>query len=235
MKETVVGTPWRHVVIEDVFSTTDFEKICTEVIPLCSDYPDGEHVLYLHDAVVSGNLSQEVSDIIVDMVDSILVQNACNLVNQFKDSVKSDNGYFCIPQFNITKNFSHGSHCDEVIKNHKTLTFLVYLSPGESTGTIIHSKEDEYHSTVPWKPNSGVYFCPYPDTTWHAFKSGGETRITLNLNLKRIEALTEELGSLEKARKYFPNLVDWLVSYAKQGKLFNTTVDLKKLLSPEPS
>lgn len=230
MRETVIDTPWKHILTEEVFSNSEFEKICSEVVPLCKDYPDGEHVLYLYDAVEEGKISNEVSDIIVNMADSVLVKKAHELLDQFDNVVKSDKGYFCIPQFGITKNFSHGSHCDEVIKGHKTFTFIVYLSPAQSTGTIIHSDKDIYHSTVPWNINSGVYFCPYPDNTWHAFESPGETRITLNLNLKRIEALDNDDVSPEQVKKYFPNLVNWLSKYAKQGKLFNTVVDLKRLL-----
>jgi hypothetical protein len=230
MQERVINSPWRHVLLENVFSDVEFEKICSEVVPLCQDYPDGEHVLYLYDAVKAGKISKEVSDIVVNMVDSLLVQKAHELLDQFDNVVKSDNGYFCVPQFNITKNFSHGSHCDEVIKGYKTLTFLVYLSPNQSTGTLIYSDESTYHSEVPWKPNSGVYFCPYPDDTWHAFKSDGEVRITLNLNLKRIEAFPTDIESLEQAKHFAPNMFYWLMDYVKQGKLFNTRLDLKSLL-----
>lgn len=233
MKETIREAPWRHVLLENVFSEIEFERICAEVVPLCNDYSDGEHVLYLHDAVQNGKLSYEVSDIIVNMIDSVLVQNASKILSQFDNVAKSDKGYFCLPQFGITKNFSHGSHCDEVLKSYKTLTFLVYLSPRNSTGTIIYSDEQTYHSTVPWEPNSGVYFCPCVDNTWHAFKSDGETRITLNLSLKRIESLTDQQMTIEQLKHHFPNLVEWLPRYTDQGKLFNTSFDVKKLLSDD--
>lgn len=232
MKEIILDSPWKHVILENVFSQEDFTKILREVVPMCATYPDGEHVLNLYDAEESGSISREVSDILVNIADSVLVKNAKTLFEQFDGVVESDNGYFCIPQFGITKNFSHGVHCDEVYKSYKTLTFLVYLSPNDSTGTLIYSGEDDrtYHSTVPWKPNSGLYFCPYPDSTWHAFKSDGEVRVTLLLNLKRLDALLDDKVALEKAKQHLPFMVKWLARYAEQGKLFNTSIDLKKLL-----
>ena len=90
----------------------------------------------------------------------------------------------------------------------KTLSFVCFMSPEKSVGTILYSNA-EGHNKVPieWKPNTAVVFAR-EENTWHDYHNPSTTehRITLQLNFatspKTDDAMIAHLNESQQDQYY---------------------------------
>ncbi len=98
---------------------------------------------------------------------------------------------------NTSPNTTREIHGDS---QNKIWSLVVYVSPEENTGTELFTDEWEYHSTIEWKVNRGLFFSPAPTGTLEQKKrleshKGMEIdyntlhRISNNFDLPRITLL----------------------------------------------
>ena len=65
-------------------------------------------------------------------------------------------------------------------KKRKVLSFVTYIHPAKSYGTVLYDKDKNYVKEVEWKPSRTMVFAGKTGHTWHNFKSGDHVRITMN-------------------------------------------------------
>lgn len=223
MNETLILKPWPHCISEECIESNTFFTLQKALENLFKDIDDGNHVFDIYDLYKMG-LSKNALDSIVEHSDNIIKSNLFKNFSQYR---KSKYGYFVIPKIGVSKNRRYGVH-DDTGGNYKSLSYLVYISPNESTGTIL-CKENEEHSVVSWKPNKGIYFCPIQNITYHDFLSNKEVRITLNINISALEMLYDN-NHLEDMIKSDKERVLYCYNLFKQNKLFVTETNFLEFI-----
>lgn len=73
--------------------------------------------------------------------------------------------------------YQYRPHCDHP---SKIWTFVTYISPSESIGTVLMSNSNGKDSiTIDWSLGKTLIFAGDNDVTWHSYQSGNQPRITL--------------------------------------------------------
>lgn len=63
----------------------------------------------------------------------------------------------------------------------KIFSIVNYITPENSTGTLIYDTDKNFHSEVKWKPNRTLAFAGITDKTWHSYKvEPKKIRISVN-------------------------------------------------------
>jgi hypothetical protein len=218
MKGQFVSKPWPHYVTENCLDLNSFNLLKLSLESIFTSIDDGNHVFDLHDLSKMG-LEKNALDIIVEHSDYIIKSN---LFKNFSEYRSSKYGYFVIPKIGVSKNKRYGIH-DDTGGNYKSLSYLVYISPLSSTGTIL-CEGDKEHSILSWEPNKGIYFCPVENVTYHDFLSNNEIRITLNINISALEMLYDN-NHLEDMVKSDKEKVLYCYNLFKQNKLYVTNTN----------
>lgn len=209
----IINDPWPHQIIDNFLDETVFEKIkqLSEKISEIDDY-DTSEIIWLNELEELDNI-KSVSNDIVECAD-ILVKNFEGISKPYNSiRQKSNLGYFNVPRFGISPaNIINEIH-DE--GTNKIMALIVYISPEESIGTLLYSKNDEnyFSKEIQWKPNRAFLMYSIPGITWHKFNSSDKKRITLNFYYEKLEAL-EHLNKNVSADK-----VNWIREKFGEGKL----------------
>lgn len=223
MIENLVLTPWEHCVTENCLESKSFELLKDSLENTFKNVDEGNHVFDLHDLHKMG-VNDHILEIIIEHTDNVIKSD---LFKNFSVYQKSKYGYFCLPKIGVSKNKRYGIH-DDTSGNYKCLSYLVYISPSHSTGTILYDG-DAQHSTIEWKQNNGVYFCPIENLTYHDFLSNDEIRITLNINISALEMLydTNHLNDMIALDK---DKVLYAYDIFKQNRLFVTETNFLEFI-----
>jgi len=189
---TVITDPWNYLIIENVFNQQELTSI-KDAIPVAaalakSVRPVGSASIdfKLHNAeLLAAGMKIETLNIIYDKTE-IISNNYISILKKLNnyDSAKE---YKITSQFSITHNIWYQIHSDYLGSYNKAMTFVVYLTPDDSTGTILYTgdQKEDFHSIIPWKLNTGMMFAPN-EHTWHNFFHYGDTtRATLNFYIKQ--------------------------------------------------
>jgi hypothetical protein len=209
----IINDPWPHQIIDNFLDETVFEKIkqLSEKISEIDDY-DTSEIIWLNELEELDD-TKSVSNDIVECAD-ILVKNFEGISKPYNSiRQKSNLGYFNVPRFGISPaNIINEIH-DE--GTNKIMALIVYISPEESIGTLLYSKNDEnyFSKEIQWKPNRAFLMYSIPGITWHKFNSSDKKRITLNFYYEKLEAL-EHLNKNVSADK-----VNWIREKFGEGKL----------------
>lgn len=231
--EILYNDPWPHVLIENCIEQDIFDQLKISCSLLFANVSDGNYTFDIYDLLQKGFPSNLIR-YLIDYTEYNILDNYENILNKFSNHRLFKNGVVCIPQIGVSKNSRHGIH-DDTDSNYKLLTYLIYISPEKSIGTELYKTklDDSLFSTVSWKPNSGVYFCPYPSVTYHDFVSNNDIRITLNLNLSSVDFLLNG-----NTRDNFFKMIDrdrikWLLDIFINKKLHRSKIDLVRILKEE--
>lgn len=209
----IINDPWPHQIIDNFLDETVFEKIkqLSEKISEIDDY-DTSEIIWLNELEELDNM-KSVSNDIVECAD-ILVKNFEGISKPYNSiRQKSNLGYFNVPRFGISPTNIINEIHDE--GTNKIMALIVYISPEESIGTLLYSKNDEnyFSKEIQWKPNRAFLMYSIPGITWHKFNSSDKKRITLNFYYEKLEAL-EHLNKNVSADK-----VNWIREKFGEGKL----------------
>lgn len=181
LNATVIQEPWQHILIDNILPLHIWNAVKDAATIMSSSVTDGAYSIDIIDAKEYG-VPQSTVDLIVDYTDSLLDIHK-EVISKFDHMSFTEYGYLSDMRWSFSKNQLEPIHDDKANLN-KMMTFVIYVSPEEDTGTLIYTSPDKdtgYHSTIPWKPNSGILFCPQHNVTWHTYVSGNTPRITLNL------------------------------------------------------
>jgi hypothetical protein len=209
--------PWTHIVIDDFFEPTDFDKISVACAKLQEEY---KHKIVTADSCLS---FAEVYDTIGgDVFDIILKSNRTLLdsIEQYPVHRRFEQ-YVSFPTFHILPpNVPPQKVHDEALD--KSISVVVYLYPSNSVGTALFKSQsrDSFIKEVEWKPNRAMIFCGHENVTWHDFYSREEPRVTLNYFVRKLTStnFSEEDGKyfltgMEGPKTYMPkHLVERLTT-----------------------
>jgi hypothetical protein len=177
--------PWKHYVLEDVFSDDEWIKIVEAAAILTNELQKGKasirESIELDDARCAG-IPESTNDIIQKHCD-IILKNHIEILKKL-GNYDENIPYTVFAHWSVLKNFWFKIHTDLLVK---AMTIAVYVSPKKSFGTIMYSDNTTkaYHSIVPWKPNNGLLFSAIENNSWHNYHQYGDSpRITLNFYIR---------------------------------------------------
>jgi hypothetical protein len=191
----LITVPWKHQIIENFFSDTDYYEIEKASKKLQKKYENkiisADQCLSIAEAYEC--IGEKAFDIIINSNRTIL-NNIESIVKSYPNHYKHNN-YISFPSFHILPpNTPWQKIHDEA--SDKTVSIVVYLYPNQSVGTCLYSNQrrDSFVKEIEWKKNSSMLFCGEKNVTWHDFCSKDYPRITLNYFIRtlQIRELREE-------------------------------------------
>lgn len=226
-KEAIIGgqilnEPWPHQIIEKTIDQKSFEILKTiprflltkeniqknpflkEKIFFDARTSPGGAVLDLLDLIKCG-VSEEVVEVFFDVAQDFLKLYKF-ILDRYPNSRKPSEDEEVFVQANINLDFPYNWFPPHDDVTRKIVTFVVYLSPENNIGTILHSfeSEDDVQKIVEWKPNSSILFCPEKNVTWHSFKASNKVRVVcaffIELNVESWPIFEYTFSSGKKAR-----------------------------------
>ena len=249
MKVDIIDKPWKHFIIDDVFSKEDYQ-ILKDFPRLDSGYENItgfrdaiDNRVYLNDKFVNDNpqfknilRTLNNTDVFEKIFDVNL--NRCSLRPELIDDRYP---------------FFHEVHCDHP---DKVLTLLIYIDKDDkqNLASDLYIDENTHHTKLKWKNNGGIGWTIEPnDNKWHGFKPmkyRGVRRILI-VNWVKDEVWNDKsqlyldwrtqpfkynpndwnkLDDLERNQKY-ADYMDWLGGVNRLGRGHFT--DNVEVLTPE--
>ena len=249
MKVNMIDKPWKHFIIDDVFSKEDYQ-ILKDFPRLDSGYENItgfrdaiDNRVYLNDKFVNDNpqfknilRTLNNTDVFEKIFDVNL--NRCSLRPELIDDRYP---------------FFHEVHCDHP---DKVLTLLIYIDKDDkqNLASDLYVDENTHHTKLKWKNNGGIGWTIEPnDNKWHGFKPmkyEGVRRILI-VNWVKDEVWNDKsqlyldwrtqpfkynpndwnkLDDLERNQKY-ADYMDWLGGVNRLGRGHFT--DNVEVLTPE--
>ena len=249
MKVDIIDKPWKHFIIDDVFSKEDYQ-ILKDFPRLDSGYENItgfrdaiDNRVYLNDKFVHDNpqfknilRTLNNTDIFEKIFDVKL--SRCSLRPELIDDRYP---------------FFHEVHCDHP---DKVLTLLIYIDKDDeqNLASDLYIDENTHHTKLKWKNNGGIGWTIEPnDNKWHGFKPmkyDGVRRILI-VNWVKDEVWNDKsqlyldwrtqpfkynpndwnkLNDLERNQKY-ADYMDWLGGVNTLGRGHFT--DNVEVLTPE--
>lgn len=249
MKVDIIDKPWKHFIIDDVFSKEDYQ-ILKDFPRLDSGYENItgfrdaiDNRVYLNDKFVNDNpqfknilRTLNNTDVFEKIFDVNL--NRCSLRPELIDDRYP---------------FFHEVHCDHP---DKVLTLLIYIDKDDeqNLASDLYIDENTHHTKLKWKNNGGIGWTIEPnDNKWHGFKPmkyEGVRRILI-VNWVKDEVWNDKsqlyldwrtlpfkynpndwnkLDDLERNQKY-ADYMDWLGGVNRLGRGHFT--DNVEVLTPE--
>ena len=249
MKVDIIDKPWKHFIIDDVFSKEDYQ-ILKDFPRLDSGYENItgfrdaiDNRVYLNDKFVNDNpqfknilRTLNNTDVFEKIFDVNL--NRCSLRPELIDDRYP---------------FFHEVHCDHP---DKVLTLLIYIDKDDkqNLASDLYVDENTHHTKLKWKNNGGIGWTIEPnDNKWHGFKPmkyEGVRRILIvnwvkndvwkdksqlyldwrTLPFKYNPNDWNKLDDLERNQKY-ADYMDWLGGVNRLGRGHFT--DNVEVLTPE--
>ena len=249
MKVDIIDKPWKHFIIDDVFSKEDYQ-ILKDFPRLDSGYENItgfrdaiDNRVYLNDKFVNDNpqfknilRTLNNTDVFEKIFDVNL--NRCSLRPELIDDRYP---------------FFHEVHCDHP---DKVLTLLIYIDKDDeqNLASDLYIDENTHHTKLKWKNNGGIGWTIEPnDNKWHGFKPmkyEGVRRILIvnwvkndvwkdksqlyldwrTLPFKYNPNDWNKLDDLERNQKY-ADYMDWLGGVNRLGRGHFT--DNVEVLTPE--
>ena len=249
MKVNMIDKPWKHFIIDDVFSKEDYQ-ILKDFPRLDSGYENItgfrdaiDNRVYLNDKFVNDNpqfknilRTLNNTDVFEKIFDVKL--SRCSLRPELIDDRYP---------------FFHEVHCDHP---DKVLTLLIYIDKDDeqNLASDLYVDENTHHTKLKWKNNGGIGWTIEPnDNKWHGFKPmeyEGVRRILI-VNWVKDEVWNDKsqlyldwrtlpfkynpndwnkLDDLERNQKY-ADYMDWLGGVNRLGRGHFT--DNVEVLTPE--
>lgn len=231
----LIDTPWQHCKVDTVFSDELWKEVEHAGKLLTPIIKDGAASIDLIEAELYG-VPSSTTNRIVDFADQFL-ENHIAILKKFEHVTLSEHGYVMDLRWGFSKNRmdEYDDIHDDTANSTKTITFIIYISPDDEHGTLIYTKGYKYHSEIEWKPNSGLYFSPNYDVSWHSYKNKNVNvpRITLNLYFHSLDPWFDTTELQTRKARAGETRLNWFISYFKQHKLYRSSYDLIKLLTDD--
>lgn len=156
--------PWPHLVIDNLYDTDKIKEELIEYIKVRPIYlsQNTTNITNFNRLPLTKELSTSVN--LLEYLDKFEHRPVKNPVVETDISINLPNHEYRIH--------------DEI--ERKILSFVTYIHPAKSYGTILYDKDKKYVKEVSWKPSRTMVFAGKTGHTWHNFKSGDHVRITMN-------------------------------------------------------
>tara|TARA_B100000575_G_C23143794_1_gene666974 strand:- start:7249 stop:7764 length:516 start_codon:yes stop_codon:yes gene_type:complete len=158
------NNPWHHLIIDDLYDTDTIKNELIAYIKANPFYVSQKTMnIFNFDKIpLTKKLSTSV--------------NLLNYLDKFKHrKVKNP-----VVETDISINLpNHEYRIHDEIKR-KILSFVTYIHPVKSHGTLLYDKNKNFVKEIEWKPKRTMVFAGETGQTWHNFKSGNHIRITMN-------------------------------------------------------
>lgn len=156
--------PWYHLIIDDLYNTETIKKEIIEYIKARPIYlsQSTTNITNFNSLPLTKQLINSVN--LLDYLDKFEHRPVKNPVVETDISVNLPNNEYRIH--------------DEIEK--KVLSFVTYIHPAKSYGTLLYDKDKNFVKEVEWKPSRTMVFAGKTGHTWHNFKSGDHVRLTMN-------------------------------------------------------
>lgn len=228
---TIVEEPWRHLLVDDIFCQSCFDKIVDSI----DQKNDAVHSL-LTDGADEGAL-QYMNNTHGAAEGEFITKFRCDkLIQQWLDcteyvyglypNARKYDSVYCYPSISrLSSGVSWPVHDDA---REKSITMVIYMYPEKNLGTTLYSTETNYHHTAEWKPNRAKIFCPEHKVTWHGYIADPESSVMRTTMtwfiqenpLHNKEDLYAKYGSGGKGENYWKTVFDY-ISTKKCVKYFN--------------
>ena len=166
MKVDIIDKPWKHFIIDDVFSKEDYQ-ILKDFPRLDSGYENItgfrdaiDNRVYLNDKFVHDN--PQFKNILRTLVDTDTFEKIFD-VKLSRCSLRPE-------LIDDRYPFFHEVHCDHP---DKVLTLLIYIDKDDeqNLASDLYIDENTHHTKLKWKNNGGIGWTIEPnDNKWHGFK-----------------------------------------------------------------
>ena len=166
MKVDIIDKPWKHFIIDDVFSKEDYQ-ILKDFPRLDSGYENItgfrdaiDNRVYLNDKFVHDN--PQFKNILRTLIDTDTFEKIFN-INLSNCSLRPE-------LIDDRYPFFHEVHCDHP---DKVLTLLIYIDKDDeqNLASDLYIDENTHHTKLKWKNNGGIGWTIEPnDNKWHGFK-----------------------------------------------------------------
>ncbi len=172
MRITTFNEPWPHGVVYNTYNLVKFEKARDELSLLLTDLTLKRSYRKTPFTLLLTRTSFPFSYDLVEEFD----------LHDFFNKVKPN---FNHRPFNrLKQSLLVAGACDYPHEIHyetenKIFSFVTYISPVSSTGTVLYDLNKNKVKEVQWKPNHSFFFCGQEGVTWHSFCAGYWPRITL--------------------------------------------------------
>lgn len=156
--------PWPHLIIDNLYDTSVVRQ---EIVEYIKQKP-----MYLSENTTN----------ITNFNSLPLTKELSNSVDLLKylDKFKHRPVKNPVVETDISINLPNNAYRIHDENKRKILSFVTYIHPAKSYGTILYDKDKNYVKEVTWKPNRTMVFAGKTGHTWHNFKSGDHVRITMN-------------------------------------------------------
>ena len=166
MKVDIIDKPWKHFILDDVFSKEDYQ-ILKNFPRLDSGYENItgfrdaiDNRVYLNDKFVHDN--PQFKNILRTLIDTDTFEKIFN-INLSNCSLRPE-------LIDDRYPFFHEVHCDHP---DKVLTLLIYIDKDDeqNLASDLYIDENTHHTKLKWKDNGGIGWTIEPnDNKWHGFK-----------------------------------------------------------------
>lgn len=164
-------SPWPHGVVDSFYDPVLFQAMRKELIDYFSDVTH-----YKPRNRIQCNEPEFAR--FTDTVLCLLSVDFEKFLSYFPD--KRD--YSTLQLFHevsfIADGYEYPLHCEN---ENKVLTFVNYVAPVQSTGTLIYDKDKNFCFEAEWKENRSLVFAGKSGVTWHKYNvQAGKPRLTVN-------------------------------------------------------
>lgn len=179
-KSELHSDPWPHIIVDDFFTEDTWNKLKQIPSYLLTDCPNEMLSKYRQKAIDNkvGGYVFDVRNLIDSGVPEDIVETYWDASLELLDN--KEKIWELFPEHREGEKYAMSACLNLDFKGNafprhpdtltKSVSFVCYLSPEESTGTVLHEDEtsDNMRKEMKWKPNRCTVFCPNQDT-WHSF------------------------------------------------------------------
>ena len=220
---TIVEEPWRHLLVDDIFCQSCFDKIVDSIDQKNDSalYHDGTRGSADDDAYEGEFITKFRSDKLIQQW-----LDCAEYVYGLYPNARRYDSVYCYPSISrMNSGISWPIHDDTT---EKSITMVIYIHPEKNLGTELYSTKTDYHHTTEWKPNRAKIFCPEHEVTWHGYAADTESpvkRTTMTWFIQQNplhnkEDLYAKYGSGGKGDNHWKTVFDY-ISTKKCVKYFN--------------
>jgi hypothetical protein len=230
---TIKEEPWRHLIVDDIFCQSCFDKIVqslsvenTDTFHSFSDDANKKKAMqYMNYTSYDSKAGETITKFRSENHIQQYLESAEYIYSLYPNCRRYDSVY-CYPSISrMSSGVSWPVHDDS---REKSITMVVYIHPEENIGTTLYKTETEYHHTTEWKPNRAKIFCPESQVTWHGYGADVDnpimrTTMTWFIQenpLHNKEDLYAKYGSQGDGDNYWKTIFDY-ISTKKCVKYFN--------------
>ena len=168
--------PWPHIIIDAYYDADLFDSMKSELVLYFGKKGSLERQVYTTNNTTFESIFPETLKCLnsrdplewVDLFPTRREHNELSVYNEVSF---------------IADSYEYPIHSEN---EKKVLSFVTYVTPKKSRGTLLYDNDKQFVKEVEWVPNRTLVFAGLTDITWHNYKVDAKMpRITINTFLTR--------------------------------------------------